>query len=358
MYCTKCGYKNEDDAMFCANCGSVVSKKPNNEGIQPVSNIVEPVKMNSEEAEPEKNTNIPESVKPIEEVQPAESEQNIADIQPDIVQKVVEFEPQMEAVVETETVNQQVNIQKTESVQPQEVVNNINNASIPVDLYRSPYTDQNAGNTYRRKSFSVPRFLFSMIIMLATICSIVTIAFDYVGVKMKMELLGYSDSVSESEYMKGFDIIKEKVDIDETDDFTDMGGNSKELEDSLNTFRYFVIAFAVAMLVFCVIDFILLSLVRNKIAYILTMLFAIIKAALGSVAIYLWTVDALGEYEKIMKLAFEEYSDYNFNLTLEFVPAVGLILALAMQAVIFISAIVLLCTKPKYKDVSPQAIHV
>ncbi len=28
MYCIKCGFKNKDEAIFCANCGNVMTKKP------------------------------------------------------------------------------------------------------------------------------------------------------------------------------------------------------------------------------------------------------------------------------------------------------------------------------------------
>lgn len=349
MYCIKCGFKNEDDAMFCANCGSVMTKKVNNDVMQQVVNAEteEPVKMNSEE--------VTESVKTIEEVEVTTPEQDTADVQMETVQNIVEVEPQAEPAVGTKTVNQPVNIQKEEPVQPQNATNTMNNANIPVDLYRSPYTDSNTRNPYRKKRFSVPRFIFSMIIMLATICSIVTIAFNYIEINMDMEVMGYSDTYSKE--IKGFNIIKENIEIDDIEDFFDIEVDSKAWSDSVNTFRYFIIAFAVVMLVFCVIDFIMLSLVRNKVAYLLTMLFAIIKAALGGIAIYLWTVDTLEEFKKVMEMAMEEYSSYGFAINLEFVPAVGLILALAMQAVIFISAVVLLCTKPKYIDVTPQTIQ-
>ncbi len=373
MYCTKCGFKNEDDAMFCANCGSVMTKKQSNDAVQPVVNTEEPVKMDSEE--------VAESVKIIEEVEAAILEQETTDVRmEEATQNIVEVEPQEDSIVEPDKAAQSVNIKKEESVQPQEqlqnAMNTVNNASIPVDLYSSPYTKSDAGNTYRKKRFSAPRFIFSMFIMLATICSIVTIAFSYVESNIKGNIeYSYDELMFNDSYSpEGIDIMKKDIaisnifrlgedasDIDEDEmieSLSDLGVDSKELNESLNTFRYFVIAFAVAMLVFCVIDFIMLSLVRNKIAYTLTLVFAIIKAALGSVAVYLWTADIFKKFENIAKMMKSELEGYaTFSINLDFSPAVGLILALAMQAVIFISAIVLLCTKPKYIDVAPQTIQ-
>lgn len=337
MYCTKCGFKNEDDAMFCANCGSVMTKMPysaNNQDIQPENNTGEPIEKS-----------ILEPVSPVDDHVQTEQEA----VQPETVQQ------NPEPVQPIEENHPQVSLEKPEAVQPN-IINSVNNASgIPTDLYRSPYTVEPAGNanTYQRRQFSAPRFIFSLIILLATVFSIVTIAFDYAGIKVGFSMYGFGES--ESEYTTGFRIIKEKVEMDELDldeDIDDMEGS--DYVDSVNNFRYCVIAFAVAMLVFCIIDFMMLCLVRKKIAYIFIMIFAVIKAAIGGFAIYLWSVNVLEQFEKIFQMYVSEYD--GIEITLECIPGIGMILALSMQAVIFISAIILLCIKPKYRDMAPQTI--
>lgn len=347
MYCIKCGFKNEDEAIFCANCGSVMTKKPSDADNQKIQS-----EENTDSAEKNDIEEVQQTVAEVQAERPEEvQEQNREEIQP------------VEQVQSTEEKPSKVSLAKPEAVQSDNMnnVNNLNNVSdIPADLYHSPYTNENTGNnnTYRVRKFSAPRFVFSLIILLATVCSIVTIAFDYVGINMEISLFGEEEC--QSEYITGFEIIKEKVEVDEAGllDELDDYDNIDEFTDTLNTFRYFLIAFAVAMLVFCIIDFMLLCLVRKKVAYILTMIFALIKAALGGISLYLWSAEVLYHYEKIFKALLSEYIGFSdFKVTLECMPAIGLILALAMQAVIIVSAVVLLCTKPKYEEVAQQTIR-
>lgn len=344
MYCIKCGFKNEDEAIFCANCGSVMTKKPSDADNQKIQS-----EENTDSAEKNDIEEVQQTVAEVQAERPEEvREQNREDIQP------------VEQIQSTEANSSKVSLAKPEAVQP-DSMNNLNNVSdIPADLYHSPYTDENTGNnnTYRVRKFSAPRFVFSLIILLATVCSIVTIAFDYVGINMEISMFGEEEC--QSEYITGFEIIKENVEVDEAGllDELDDYDNIDEFTDTLNMFRYFLIAFAVAMLVFCIIDFMLLCLVRKKVAYILTMIFALIKAALGGISLYLWSVEVLYHYEKIFKALLNEYIGFSdFKVTLECMPAIGLILALAMQAVIIVSAVVLLCTKPKYQEVAQQTIR-
>ena len=333
MYCIKCGFKNKDEAIFCANCGSVMTQKPSDAFDQ---------KIQSEENNngTEKNNASDNQEQGIEEIQPAEQVQASGDG------------------------SSGVSLTKTEGMQPGDM-NQVNTGfSVETDIYRSPYTQENRGNNqlYRIRKFSVPRFIFSLIIILATFCSIATIAFKYVGLKSTMEIDAYEYNDSETEYhnAKGYKIIKEKDYLDSIKfikDLEDMGGDVESFIDAHNTFRYIIIAFIVAILVFCIIDFILLCLVRNRIAYIFTIIFVFIKAALGGIAIYLWSVEMLNQLKRASALLINETVQYgSFRVIIECAPGIGLILALAMQAVILISAIVLLCIRPKYQEVVPQTI--
>lgn len=296
MYCIKCGFKNKDEAIFCANCGNVMTKKPSDAFDQKIP-----------------------------------SEENIADE------------------------NQESGI---EAIQPAEQV--MEEDSSGVSLVK-PETREN-NQVFRFRKFSVPRFIFSLIIILATFCSIATIAFNYASLTLTMEIdaYDYSDSKTNHYNAKGYKIIKDKDYLKSTKfikSLEEMGGDTYKFVDARNTYRYIIIAFMVAILVFCIIDFVLLCLVRNRIAYIFTMIFVFVKAALGGIAIYIWSVDLLDHFKKAYELSLLDVTEFgSFSILIECVPGIGLVLAMAMQAVILISAVVLLCIRPKYQDVAPQTI--
>lgn len=305
MYCIKCGFKNKGEAIFCANCGSVMTEKPTDAFDH---------KIQSEE----KNNG---------------TEKNIAD---------ENRESGIEDISSAEQPSKEnssgVSLAKPEAVQSVEM------------------------NQIRIKRFSVPRFIFSLIIILAAFCSVATIAFKYVGLTLTMEIDMYDYNNSDTDYLnvKGYKIIKNKDYLNSTkfvDSLEEMGGDVDEYVDTRNMFRYIIIAFMVAILVFCIIDFVLLCLVRNRIAYIFTMIFVFVKAALGGIAIYIWTADMLDQFKKAYALFLRDTIDLgSYRILIECGPGIGLILAMVMQAVILISAVVLLCIRPKYQDVAPQTI--
>ncbi|MCI8670257.1 MAG: zinc ribbon domain-containing protein [Lachnospiraceae bacterium] len=330
MYCIKCGFKNKDEAIFCANCGTVMTKKPSDAFDQEIQSGEKSNGIEKNFAEENRTSGI-------EDIQPAKQA--------------------------TEEDFSRVSLEKPEAVQSGEM-NQVDTVSNSADIYRSPYTQENRGNNqvYRIRKFSIPRFIFSLIIILATFCSIATIAFKYVGVTLTMEeeILEYSKSETEYYNVKGYKIIKEKDYLGGEKliyKLEKMREDTDEFVDTLNMFRYIIIAFMVAILVFCIIDFMLLCLLRNRIAYLLTIIFVFVKAALGGIAIYIWSVDILNQFKKVFELSMNESIDFGrYRILIECAPGIGLILALVMQAVILISAVVLLCIRPKYQEVAPQTI--
>lgn len=318
MYCIKCGSKNEDEAMFCSNCGSVISKKETEDKV-------------------------------IEQNNDGQVKNEEFEVKIDLEKKDTAQQVQTPVF---ETAESQV-----EAVKPQNTTDTVTNTSdIPVDLYRSPFANGSTGNvnTYKKKKFSATRFICSMIILIATVLSVVTIAFSYAKVDVSITSNGKTEETKNSS--TGFNIIKS------SNDFESFGFDKDDLDklnDTVSTFRYFIITLAVLMLVFGIIDFVLLCAVRKRILYILPLIFSLIKVGIGGFAMYLWSINILGQlkdmFQNLMGNYIYELRDV--EVIMELTPGIGMILAVVMQAIIFVCAIVLLCIRTQYRDVAQQSIN-
>lgn len=198
-------------------------------------------------------------------------------------------------------------------------------------------------NGIQKNKFSVKRFIFSAIVIIASIAACVGIALDFVG--LKTTVTDGSDKETDTSYTKGYEIIKDRIDMD------DMDEESSGLVDSVRLFRVMVIAFEGAMIFFAIIDFILLVAVRRRGAYVFTLLFSLIKAGLGGFVLYLWCFDIL---DKLRALYTEWYSSYFFSfgdyeIKLSAVLGIGSILAVGLQILILICSIILLTCKNRKK---------
>ena len=376
MFCTKCGMKNDDDALFCAGCGSVMSKP---QEPQPQVNTQElQQQISAQEPQQQVNTQESQGVS-LEKVQ---TEEVVSEMAEDTVNEPVNdvqvesVEPQTFDVPPSQEAA--ANFSQPQNAEQPQSFNQPQNAEQP-QSFNQPYNynqsqnygqpqGQNYGQSYnyaqqqnygqsqfggqqyanpqpvRNSNFSVKRFIFSALIVIASIFACACIAFNYVGIKMSSNIDGEKDS--EKEYSKGYKIIKNEMELDEFDD----GPEEKKFVDTLNHFRVFVIIFEVALVVFTIIDLILLLAVRKRGAYVLTMVFSLIKLGIGGIAAYLWCFKVLDQ----LKVLFESYvsdfigyADFVFNFS-SFL-GIGLILALVMQAVIFVCSIVLLTCKNRQR---------
>ena len=347
MFCTKCGMKNDDDALFCAGCGSVMSKpqepqqQVNTQESQGVSlEKVQTEEVVSEMAEDTVN-------EPVNDVQVESVEPQTFDVPPS--QEAAANLSQPQNAEQPQSFNQPYNYNQSQNYgQPQgQNYGQSYNYAQQQNYGQSQFGGQQYANPQpvRNSNFSVKRFIFSALIVIASIFACACIAFNYVGIKMSLNVDGEKDS--EKEYSKGYKIIKEEM--EGFDDFTD-GPEEKKFVDTLNLFRVFVIIFEVALVVFTIIDLILLLAVRKRGAYVLTMVFSLIKLGIGGIAAYLWCFKVLDQ----LKVLFEDYvsdfigyADFVFNFS-SFL-GIGLILALVMQAVIFVCSIVLLTCKNRQR---------
>ena len=103
------------------------------------------------------------------------------------------------------------------------------------------------------------------------------------------------------------------------------------------------------MVVFAVIEFILLVVVRRRGAYVLIMLFSLIKLGLGGYIGYLWCFKLLNIIKDSFNdlLNFLASQEYAMTITAGF--GIGFILMMAAQLVTFICSIVLMTCKNRKK---------
>lgn len=385
MFCTKCGMKNDDDALFCAGCGSVMSRpqelqpQVNTDEPRPQVNPQEPQQQVNTQEFQQVNTQEPQGVSlekvQTEEVASEEAENTVNEPVNDV--QVESVEPQTFDVPQSQegavnfsqpqnteqpqSFSQPQNTEQPQSFnQPFNYNQSQNYGQSQNQNYGQPYNyaqQQNYGQSQfggqqyanpqpvRNGNFSVKRFIFSALIVIASIFACACIAFDYVGLKMSSNIDGEKDS--DTEYSKGYNIIKDEM--EGLDDFT-QESEAKKLVDTANLFRVFVIIFEVALVVFTIIDLILLLAVRKRGAYVFTMIFSLVKMGIGGFAAYLWCFKVLDQLKVLFESLVSDfigYSDFVFNFSS--MLGIGFILALVMQAVIFVCSIILLTCKNRQR---------
>ena len=369
MYCTKCGMKNADDALFCAGCGSPMS---NPQAAPPVADI-QPQPVSNEQFQQE----VPQQSYGVslEKVQPEETASEIAestvnepvnDIRENVQVESVEpqnmeqtqFSGQPQSMGQTQFGGQPQSVGQTQFGGQPQGIGQSQFGSQPQTFGQSQFgTPQfSSPQPVSPKKFSVKRFIFSALIIIASIFACACIAMNYVGIEVKMKVQEEVQDI-DKDYIKGYQIIKEKSGMDFSEDMEDLieydeDGKKyeKEMSDTADVFRIIIIVFEVALVVFTIIDLILLAVVRKRAAYIFTMLFALIKAAIGGFAIWLWCFKFLDCFKNYIEYMLEDYLEYgSISFLISSSVGIGFILAMAMQAVVFICSIVLLTCKNRQK---------
>lgn len=386
MFCKKCGAKNDDDAIFCVSCGTKIGVTPaenNNSSEEITQNNEEAVKENDNQnsvdnssdnlsysffqqvdnnAEDEKKDNVEEvnqeeiknTEDTIEPVEPAETQDNYDNVQNN--------------QIDNQSDNGFAGSQFTNDNQPDNgfAGSQFGNDNQPDNgLTGSQFGNNNQfsngvqnvnpntnGNqfdnntnygtqeqTEKANKFSFKRFLFSAIVLIATILSCVTLFMNYLSMEVKVKGVD-----SQKESITGIDIIKAGVDEDEVW----VNDEHKSINVS-KTIRYCTIGLGIALVVFAVIEFILLVVVRRRGAYVLIMLFSLIKLGLGGYIGYLWCF-------KLLNIVKDSFNDLlNFLASEEYVMTItagfgiGFILMMAAQLVTFICSIILMTCKNRKK---------
>lgn len=375
MFCTKCGLKNEDDAIFCAGCGAkiIVPKSMQTDAQTNVMSNVEPVVDTPSETEEMKEDKTEKDVS-LQTAESVEEQKSAEDIGYSFFQQEEQYddteaqnnpsekaeeaaneveEERSEPVVESVAVQQEAqNADEFQNIEPQ--TSNFNTMEQPFQNQNfNPNLNQ---NTYSgvssdiqavpKNKFSVKRFIFSALLMIAAIVSCIGIVFKYVEIKVHNNEDGMKTVNSQS--FKGYEIIKD-------DDFIiDFSGSSSDVTDDIaevmDEIRLVVIISAVALIIFAVIEFVLLIAVRRRWGYVLSMLFSMIGLALSGGTIYLWCfefLDELKELYQMMLYASSLYADFSVKITANI--GMGLIMTIAAQAVALICSIVLMTCKNRPK---------
>lgn len=301
MFCKKCGAKNDDDAIFCVSCGTkigevqaevnnsseeiaqendeVVKENDNqNSGdsssdnlsysfFQQVDNNAEDVKSENVEEVNQEETNNTEDT--IESVEPAETQDN--------------YDNSQDNQINNQSDNGLTGSQFGSDNQFSNGVQNVNaNPNVnPIANGNQFNNNTNYGTqeqTEKANKFSFKRFLFSAIVLIATILSCATLFMNYLSMEAKVKGEG-----SQKDSVTAIDIIKSGVDEDEV-----WVNDEHKTINVTKTIRYCTIGLGVALVVFAVIEFILLVVVRRRGAYVLIMLFSLIKLGLGGYIGYLW----------------------------------------------------------------------
>lgn len=370
MFCTKCGMKNDDDALFCAGCGSVMSNaqpaQPQTNGsFQPqAEQSAQP--LNSLKSQTQENAQPQQDDGVWQQGENGEQTQSVSLEKPQAEENGAE-NVSFESITPTEEYAQSQSFGQSQfSGQPQNMSQS-SFGSQPQGFGQPQFSSetQNFGQPQfanpqpvNGKKFSVKRFIFSALIIIASILACACVAFNFVGIKINLKVQGET-SESDKEYIKGYRIIKNNANVDllDADELEDEDSAKfvRDLSDTAKQFRIAVIIFEVALVVFTIIDLILLTIVRKRAAYVFTMVFALIKAAIGGVAIWLWCFKFLDIVRDFMETMMEDYLSYGFfTMRISALVGIGFILAMAMQAVVAVCSIVLLTCKNRQKGL-PQA---
>lgn len=396
MFCTRCGLKNDDDALFCAGCGNRMkipqgintniqeNNIQTNETISEETTIDVDITNEDTEIQNTESSNM-ESSSEITDFSTVDDEESQED-------KLSESTSENVVVLDKENLDNEdvqdkedsknavvLNKETTENadnkqdnlfnnglessvieIEPQTGTSNFNTMPQSGNNGYS-YNNQNMynnNNVYNNQmnnnqqqynnKFSVKRFIFSALVIIAAIVSCVGIAIKYVEVSMKSE--AYGQTVSFVQNFKGNEIIKNDdfyIDIDEIDGIYASDDDVVEVQKAI---RILVIISAITIIIFAVIELVLLIGVRRRWAYVLSMLFSMIQMFLSGTVMYLWCFEFLDEFKEIYKTSMilsSTYSEISIKVTAGI--GAGLIMILVSQAVIFISSIVLMTCKNRPK---------
>ncbi|MDE7432260.1 MAG: hypothetical protein K2N34_10165, partial [Lachnospiraceae bacterium] len=241
--------KNDDDALFCAGCGSVMSKS---QPVQPQteSNLQSQTEVYAQQegnvqlqAEGNTQSEQDETVQPQQEVnvseetyevslEKAQTEETASETAENTVEPMSSFgEPvQVESVEPRNFSQPQFGAQQQNIGQPQfgsqpqfgtqsQSFGHSQFGSQPQNFGQPSFGGPQFSNPQpvNAKKFSVKRFVFSALIIIASILACACVAFNYVGIKMSMKVQGEGKE-TQKQYIKGYKIIKDKADVDLLDE--------------------------------------------------------------------------------------------------------------------------------------------
>lgn len=339
MFCKKCGAKNDDDAVFCVSCGAKIGESQ----AEAINLSKEIAQENDEVVKENDNQNSGDNLSDnLSDSFFQQADNNAEDEKNENVEEVNQEETKN--TEDTEDTIEPVEISKTQdnydNVQNNQIDNQPDNS-----FARSQFENDNQFSngvqkqTEKANKFSFKRFLFSAIVLIATILSCATLFMNYLSMEAKVK-----GEKSQKESITGIDIIKSGVDEDEV-----WVNDDHKSIDVTKTIRYCTIGLGVALVVFAVIEFILLVVVRRRGAYVLIMLFSLIKLGLGGYIGYLWCFKLLDIIKDMFNdmLGFLISEEYMMTITAGF--GIGFILMMAAQLVTFICSIILMTCKNRKK---------
>lgn len=359
MFCKKCGAKNDDDAVFCVSCGAKIG-----ESQAEVNNLSKEIVWENDKVVKENdNQNSGDNLSDnLSDSFFQQADNNVEDEKNENVEEVNQEETKN--TEDTEDTIEPVEISKTQdnydNIQNNQIDNQPDNSFVRSqfendnqfsngvqNVNSNPNVNQFSENTNngaqkqteKANKFSFKRFLFSAIVLIATILSCATIFMNYLSMEVKVK-----GEKSQKESITGIDIIKSGVDEDEV-----WVNDDHKSIDVTKTIRYCTIGLGVALVVFAVIEFILLVVVRRRGAYVLIMLFSLIKLGLGGYIGYLWCFKLLNIIKDSFNdlLNFLASQEYAMTITAGF--GIGFILMMVAQLVTFICSIVLMTCKNRKK---------
>lgn len=384
MFCKKCGAKNDDDAIFCVSCGTKIGEvqaEVNNSSEEIAQENDEVVKENDNQNSGDSSSdNLSYSFfQQVDNNAEDENNENVEEINQEETKNTGDT---IEPVEPTETQDNYNNGQDNQiNNQPDngftgsqfgsdnQFSNGVQNVNANPNVNPNTNSNQFVENTNygtqeqteKANKFSFKRFLFSAIVLIATILSCATLFMNYLSLEAKVKGEGsqkesiaffdidgtiyiYNKVKDGKKSITGIDIIKSGVDEDVW-----FNEDHKSIDVTKKTIRYCTIGLGVALVVFAVIEFILLVVVRRRGAYVLIMLFSLIKLGLGGYIGYLWCFKLLNIIKDSFNdlLNFLASEEYVMTITAGF--GIGFILMMAAQLVTFICSIILMTCKNRKK---------
>lgn len=395
MFCTKCGFKMDDDSLFCANCGSkVTTLAPNQEEVkqeEAKSTVVEPVITEQAVNEP---VVMEQAVSEPVISEPVISEPIVAEptrIEPIVSEQASDTteEPEDESFAQESFVRSQVsepvNLAKNNTTNnaqysmPNNMQQNRMNNVQPNNMQQNMVNNYQSNNynapTREKGRFSVKRFIFSLLVIIASVAACVSVlVLPYVTLNLETTVEeGHGDGAKIEESYKVIDlmqgkllkgntedkIIKQVIEIPEMADLSIYGywdddvvdeitDDSKDLKEDAEFAKTLAIILVIVVGVATIINIVLCCALRKKVTYVFTLLLSLVNLGLGGFMFYMFNFDIVEQVTEIMDMLINPL-DYTANMDLMAEYTVGAIVFLASQAVIFISSIILLTCKNRKK---------
>ena len=382
MFCTKCGFKLDDDSIFCAQCGNKITVFVNNNEnkVPEVSNnelkqepvVIPTVELEEEQAvTPIVESKVEQVVAPI--VEPKEEQVVTPVVEPKAEQVVTPIvEPKEEQVVTpiVESKVEQVVTPIVEDKVEQEVDTIVKSDFYnPAQEIRRENFVQPTMNQYpsEKNKFSIKRFIFSLFVILATVATCVSvILLPYSSMEMEVkDEDGKVDERFEEEYtvvelMSGKihkgnteeKIIQNIVNLaDYTDSMDDdLAEDINEVKKEADLIKILAIILVIVAGIATVFSIVMCCAVRKKVTYVFTLLFSLVNLVLSGYIFYLFNFEIVDNIIDVMDKQIDGMSSVgSINISAEY--TMGAIIILASQLVIFISSIILLTCKNKKKMV-------